>query len=37
MTKEIKIGFCIMVIVILFVGYNTWFGIEAINADYNFG
>ncbi len=37
MTKEIKIGFCIMVIVILFVGYNTLFGIEAISADYNFG
>ena len=36
MRNKIIIGFCVVVIAILFVGYGTWFSIEAINADYNF-
>ena len=37
MRNKLMVGFCVVVIIILFVGYSTWFSIEAINADYNFG
>lgn len=35
MRKKLTIVFCIIVIVILFVGPYIWLGTEAINADYN--